>query len=169
MPWSFAGKLDTLENRTIRYPGHAAQWQAFRDAGLFEQEPIDIQGARVRPRDVLHAVLGPRLEVRGEFEDAVVIRVIARGRHQGRSAEAQLDLIDFFDPETGLTSMQRTTGWDGAIVAEMMAREETTRGAVPRELSVDPRRYVEELRARGFSIDEERRFTGESAPESKGT
>ncbi|MGB5657871.1 MAG: saccharopine dehydrogenase C-terminal domain-containing protein [Thermoanaerobaculia bacterium] len=162
MPWTFAGKLQTLENRTIRYPGHAAQWQAFRDAGLFEQESIEVQGARVRPRDVLHAVLGPRLEVHGEFEDAVVIRVVARGRHQGSPAEAQLDLIDFFDPDSGFTSMQRTTGWDGAIVAEMMARGETTRGAVPRELSVDPVRYVEELRARGFSIAEELRFIEEA-------
>ena len=159
MPWTFAGKLQTLENRTIRYPGHAAQWQAFRDAGLFEQELVEIQGVSIRPRDVLHAVLGPRLEVHGEFEDAVLVRVVARGRHEGVPAEAQLDLIDFFDSETGLTSMQRTTGWDGAIVAEMMARGETTRGAVPRELSVDPKRYVEELRARGFSIDEDLRFT----------
>ena len=162
MPWTFAGKLQTLENRTVRYPGHAAQWQAFRDAGLFEQNPMEIQGATVRPRDVLHAVLGPRLEVRGKFEDAVVIRVVARGHHQGRAAEAQLDLVDFYDPDTGFTSMQRTTGWDGAIVAEMMARGETTRGAVPRELSVNPKHYVEELRTRGFSIDEDLRFTDQA-------
>ena len=162
MPWTFAGKLKTLENRTIRYPGHAAQWQAFRDAGLFGQEPIEIDGTTVRPRDVLHAVLGPRLEVEGAFEDAVLVRVIARGRHQGQSAEAQLDLIDYFDPESGFTSMQRTTGWDGAIVAEMMARGETTVGAVPRELSVDSKRYVEELRARGFSIEVRRDPTGSS-------
>ena len=162
MPWTFAGKLQTLENRTVRYPGHAAQWQAFRDAGLFEQNPMEIQGATVRPRDVLHAVLGPRLEVRGKFEDAVVIRVVARGHHQGRAAEAQLDLVDFYDPDTGFTSMQRTTGWDGAIVAEMMARGDTTRGAVPRELSVNPKHYVEELRTRGFSIDEDLRFTDQA-------
>ncbi len=163
LPWTFAGKLQILENRTLRYPGHAAQWQAFRDAGLFGQEPISIQGAQVRPRDVLHAVLGPRLEVQGGFEDAVVIRIVARGRHRGRPAEAQLDLIDFFDRETGFTSMQRTTGWDGAIIAEMMARGETTRGAVPRELSVDPVRYVEELRMRGFSIDEDLRFIADGS------
>ncbi|MGB5574644.1 MAG: saccharopine dehydrogenase C-terminal domain-containing protein [Thermoanaerobaculia bacterium] len=163
MPWTFAGKLQTLENRTIRYPGHASQWQAFRDAGLFEQELIEIQGARVRPREVLHAVLGPRLEVHGEFEDAVIIRVVARGHHRGKPAEAQLDLVDFFDPETGFTSMQRTTGWDGAIVAEMMARGETIRGAVPRELSVNSLRYVDELRARGFSIDEDLRFTDKAS------
>ena len=69
--------------------------------------------------------------------------------------------MDFFDPETGFTSMQRTTGWDGAIVAEMMAREETTRGAVPRELSVNPERYVGELRSRGFSIGEDLRLLEE--------
>jgi lysine 6-dehydrogenase len=165
MPWTFAGKLETLENRTIRYPGHAAQWQAFRDAGLFEQEPIDVEGTKVKPRAVLHTLLGPRLEAQGEFEDAVLVRVIAKGNHQGQEAEAQLDLVDFFDPETGFTSMQRTTGWDGAIVAEMMARGDTTRGAVPRELSVDSSCYVDELRARGFSIEEQLRFTDGAASE----
>jgi hypothetical protein len=45
----------------------------------------------------------------------------------------------------------------------MMARGETVRGAVPRELSVNPKRYVDELRARGFSIDEDLRFTDKTS------
>ncbi|MDH3254825.1 MAG: saccharopine dehydrogenase NADP-binding domain-containing protein, partial [Acidobacteriota bacterium] len=49
-PWTFSGKLRTFENRTLRYPGHAAQWKAFRDAGLFAQHPIEVDGVRVIPR-----------------------------------------------------------------------------------------------------------------------
>lgn len=159
-PWSFLGKLRFLENRTLRYPGHAAQWRAYRDAGLLETEPVQVGGARVAPRDVLHAVLGPRLEAGGEIRDAVLIRVLASGRHQGRAAEAQVDLVDTFDPETGFTAMQRTTGWDAAIVAALMAQEQTPRGAMPRELSVDSERYVAELQRRGFRLQVEVRFSG---------
>jgi len=34
-PWTLAGKLDRLENRTLRYPGHWAQFRAFGLLGLF--------------------------------------------------------------------------------------------------------------------------------------
>lgn len=157
-PWTYAGRLRYLENRTLRYPGHAAQWQAYRDAGLLEQEPIEVGGTTVVPRDLLHELLGPRLAAPSDYRDAVIVRTVATGRHRGRSAEAQVDLVDFFDEETGFTAMQRTTGWDGAIVAAMMARGETPAGAIPRETSVGRQRYVEELGRRGFRVEVEIRF-----------
>jgi len=45
--------------------------------------------------------------------------------------------------------MERTTGWDGAIVAGMMARGQTPRGAVPVELAVPPDLFVQELSKAG--------------------
>jgi lysine 6-dehydrogenase len=159
LPWTFGERLLGIENRTLRYPGHAAQWQAFRDAGLFGQEPVAVDGVEVVPREVLHALLGPRIEAGEETRDAVLIRVIARGRHQGRAAESQVELIDTFDETTGFTAMQRTTGWDLAIVAALMANGHTGLGAVPRELSVDPARYVDELARRGFDLREGFRFS----------
>jgi lysine 6-dehydrogenase len=69
-----------------------------------------------------------------------------------------VDLVDYYDETTGFTAMERTTGWDGAIVAEMMARGDTPRGAVPVELAVDPAKFVAELRLRGFDLKEEVRF-----------
>jgi lysine 6-dehydrogenase len=158
MPWTYAGRLETLENRTLRYPGHAAQWKAFSDAGLLGVEKIRVGDSEVVPRQLLHTLMEPRLRPQPGFRDMVVIRVVASGRHEGRTAEAQLDLLDLFDEETGFTAMQRTTGWDAAIVAAMMARAETPRGAMPRERAVDPSSYVEELRRRGFDLQEELRL-----------
>lgn len=154
-PWTYLGKLRYLENRTLRYPGHAAQWQAYRDAGLLELEPVAVGGTTVVPRDLLHTLLGPRLVAPEDYRDAVIVRTVATGRRQGRRVEAQVDLVDFFDEETGFTAMQRTTGWDGAIVAAMMARGETPAGAVPRETSIDRQRYVEELGRRGLGVEVE--------------
>jgi lysine 6-dehydrogenase len=84
--------------------------------------------------------------------DVVVIRILARGLKDGQGTEAVLELMDCYDEETGFTAMERTTGWDGAIVAGMMARAQTPRGAVPRELSLPAETYVQELDRRGIKL-----------------
>jgi lysine 6-dehydrogenase len=157
-PWTYLGKLKTYQNKTLRYPGHAAQWKAFSDAGLLELEPVEVNGCRVVPREVLHAVLEPKIIAPPNFRDAVIIRTLATGQTRGQAAEAQVDLVDYYDEQTGFTAMERTTGWDGAIVAEMMARGETPRGAVPVELAVDSAKFAHELRQRGFELKEEVRL-----------
>ena len=93
------------------------------------------------PRDLFHALFEP-LVTFPEDRDVCAIRVRATGRKDGRPAEAIVELIDFYDEETGFTAMERTTGWDGAIVAGMMARGQTPRGAVPVELAVPPGLFV---------------------------
>ncbi|MBN2499454.1 MAG: saccharopine dehydrogenase NADP-binding domain-containing protein, partial [Anaerolineales bacterium] len=37
-PWTFEGKLQTYVEKTVRYPGHCATFNAFRDLGLFGRE-----------------------------------------------------------------------------------------------------------------------------------
>jgi len=86
-------------------------------------------------------------------KDVVVIRIRATGRKAGKRAEVLLDLMDFYDADTGFTAMERTTGWDGAIVASMMARGQTRRGAVPVELAVPPELFVQELAKRGIGVE----------------
>jgi lysine 6-dehydrogenase len=157
-PWSYLGKLKTYQNKTLRYPGHAAQWKAFSDIGLLELEFIEVNGVRIVPRDILHTLIGPKIEAPPRFKDLVIIRTLATGRHQGQVAEAQVDLLDYFDPVTGFTAMERTTGWDGAIVAEMMARQETPHGVIPLEQAIYPVKFAAELRSRGFDLKEIVRF-----------
>jgi lysine 6-dehydrogenase len=158
-PWTYLGKLKTYQNKTLRYPGHAAQWKAFADAGLLGLDPIEVNGVQVVPRDVLHALIGPQITARPGSKDVVIIRIVATGKHRGKVAEAQIDLVDYYDEATGFSAMERTTGWDGAIVAEMMARGEPPRGTVPVEIAIDPVQFVAELRQRGFDLQEKVRYT----------
>jgi lysine 6-dehydrogenase len=151
MPWTFEGKLRTLQNKTVRYPGHFAQLRAFYDLGLWSTDPARVGDQEVVPRDLFHALFEPMVTFPGD-RDVVVIRILATGLKDGRPAKAVLDLTDFYDEETGFTAMERTTGWDGAIVAGMMARGQTPRGAVPRELSVLADEYVQELARRGIEV-----------------
>jgi lysine 6-dehydrogenase len=152
MPWTFEGKLKTLQNKTVRYPGHFEQLRAFYDLGLWNLDPVQVGDQEVVPRDLFHSLFQPMVTFPDD-RDVVVIRIRATGRKGGRPAEVLLDLMDFYDEETGFTAMERTTGWDGAIVAGMMARGQTPRGAVPVELAVPPALFVEELAKRGIQVN----------------
>ena len=154
MPWTFEGKLKTLWNKTLRWPGHFAEWQAYMKAGLLETEPIEVQKVRVSPRDMLHALLDPKIRAKPGEPDLVIVRIEALGKKDGRPARVLLDLIDRFDEATGFTAMERTTGWDGSIKAIMNARGVTPRGVHPAELAVPGPLYVSELRKRGFNLAE---------------
>jgi protein-S-isoprenylcysteine O-methyltransferase Ste14 len=41
-PWTFEGKHERLENRTLRYPGDRAQFKAFAQLGLLEVESVQL-------------------------------------------------------------------------------------------------------------------------------
>lgn len=153
-PRTFLGKLRTYQNKTLRYQGHCAQWKAFRDAGLLEGEPVSFPGGSIRPRDFLQALLEPQIRAQPGEKDLCIIRSKAVGESQGRPVEAVVDLFDYYDERTGLTAMERTTGWHAAIVAQLTARGEIRRGAVPVELAMSGQRMMEECRARGMQIKE---------------
>jgi lysine 6-dehydrogenase len=158
MPWTFEGKVRTLQNKTLRYPGHFAQLRAFYDLGLWDQRPVNVGGAEFVPRDLFHTLFEPKVTFPGE-NDMILLRVRAVGKKDGRGAEAIVELIDYFDDETGFTSMERTTGWSAAIVAEMMARGEIATGSGGVEVQVPAGRYVEELRKRSINVTESIIFT----------
>ena len=150
-PWTFEGKLKSYQNKTIRYPGHFNQLRAFWDLGLFDLNPINIEGQKIIPRKVFHKLLGPKVVFR-EDKDLVGIRVKCIGKKNGKDSEVVLDLIDFYDEETGFTAMERTTGWDASIVAIMMAHGNIQKGAIPVELAIPGEDFVAELKKRGIEI-----------------
>ena len=148
-PWTFEGKLKRLENKTLRYPGHVAQFKAFRDLGLFEQEKMKIGDAEISPREFYHELLAPQI-IDPNLKDICVMRV----KGIGPTEECVVELIDRYDEETGFLAMQRITGWHASIVAILAARGEVEKGVVPVELAVSGSRIVEEARKRGFDITE---------------
>lgn len=152
-PWTFYGQLETYELKTVRYPGHWAQIKAFADLGLLDLKPIRVGGQEVVPRQVFHALFEPQVSA-PDVRDIGVIRVWARGEKDGAPAEITVEVIDVYDEATGFTAMERLTGWHASIVAHMMARGDTPKGAVPLEVAVPGDVFVAEARRRGFRITE---------------
>ena len=153
MPESFLGRVEELDYKTIRYPGHCEKFKLLIALGLASSEEIEIDGSRVSPRRVLGEMLLRRLPADGP--DLVFIRIVFRGVLEGKSQTLFYDVIDRFDRETGLSAMMRTTAFPASIVAQMMARGETKgKGAIPQERSIPPRAFVKELDRRAVRISE---------------
>ncbi len=154
-PWTYEGKLRTYQNKTLRYPGHFLQWKTLMDVGMLEEEPVDLgNGVKVSPRHVLHTVFEPKMRPLPQDKDLVIVRVKCLGEKEGQRAEALVEVIDYFDEETGFTAMERTTGWHGSIIAILMARGATPRGAKPVEVAVPGHLFVKEMKQRGIPLTE---------------
>jgi lysine 6-dehydrogenase len=158
---TFAGKLQTLQNKTLRYPGNYAQLMLMRQLGLFDLTPTEVDGQRVVPRHLLHALWDPQIRADRDTIDFILIRVLARGVKDGRPAEARIDLVHHADPKTGFTAMEQGTGWHAAIMTEAIARGDVARGVIPVEGAMTGTEFVRQAALRGFKVERELRFTSE--------
>jgi lysine 6-dehydrogenase len=152
-PWTFRDKLKTYQLKILRYPGTFAQLKAFSDLGLYELDPVEVDGQCIIPRHVFHALYEPKVSA-PVIDDICIIRAHTVGTKSGRKMNAVVEVIDYYDSSTGFTSMQRTTGWHLSIVASLMARGQTPIGSMPLELAVPGDVFVREARRRGFNITE---------------
>jgi len=152
-PWTLEGKLERLENKTLRYPGHWAQFGAFSQLGLLSLDPVDVGGVNVVPRDILSVLLEPKI-VRPEIKDVCVMLVKCVGEKNSEKRKVFVELVDRYDEVTGFTAMQRLTGWHASIVAILAAKGRLAPGAIPVELAVPGITIVEEARKRGLKVKE---------------
>lgn len=150
----YEGKIPTMEYKTLRYPGHAHIMEAIRDLGLLDLGAIDVKGKPVVPRDVAIACMAPRLN-KPDGRDLVAMRVIVEGTKAGKRVAHTWEMVDRFDEKTGITSMERTTGFSLAITGLMQARGQITPAGVHTSDEVMPGEvYVAELAKRGVVISE---------------
>ena len=154
MAFRYEGKIPSMEYKTLRYPGHAAIMEAIRDLGFLDQDPIEVKGGRVAPRDVAIATMGPRLTKPGA-RDLVALRVTVRGKKSGKEKLIDWELVDFYDEAHGISAMMRTTGYSLSITGQMQARGDIeTKGVHTPDECVPAAKYIKELRARGIKIRE---------------
>ena len=114
--------VPNMKEKTLRYPGHVELMRVFREVGLFDLNEIEVQGAKVRPRDRTAKLLFPRWTLDEGEEDFILMRVIAEGSEGGRPVRHTYDLYDEYDRETGHSSMARTAGFSLSIVARMIVQ-----------------------------------------------
>lgn len=155
-PETYAGRLETYDYKTVRYPGHVEKVRVLRDLGLLDLEPIEVETEtgphKVAPRAITHRAIAPRLSFPGE-PDLVVLRVTCRGEDAaGLPIEVRYDVLDFFDEKTGFSAMERTTAFPAAIVLAYLASGAAARGAIPLEKAVPGQAFIRELVRRGVPL-----------------
>jgi lysine 6-dehydrogenase len=153
MPWTYQGRLRTMEYKTLRYPGHADAMRTIRELGLLELEPVAVKGHSVVPRDVFIACVEPRLR-RPDSHDLVALRVEAEGTREGQPMRVVYDLLDFHDDANGITAMERTTGFSLSITGQIQAaRQVLATGVLTPDLAIPADTYVAELAKRNVRIE----------------
>ncbi|MGB3262230.1 saccharopine dehydrogenase family protein [Paenisporosarcina sp.] len=147
--------VETLEYKTIRYPGHAEKFKVLVDLGLTKKETtVEVDGKTVSTREVLKAALTPGLLL-GDKQDAVLLRVIVSGNKDGQLATYSYELVTKKDMTDQVTAMARATANTISIVAQMIGNGEITkRGVYAPEQIVPGDTYISELKKRGVQIQE---------------
>ena len=154
MAFRYEDKIPTMEYKTLRYPGHAKIMEAIRDLGLLEQDPIEVNGMQVSPRAVAVAAMGPRL-TKPDSADLVALRVIVSGKKAGKPKTFEWDLVDRYDASTGISAMERTTGFSLAITGLMQVRGQVNAlGVRTPDEAMPAEAYIAELRKRDIDIKE---------------
>ena len=121
LPYSFEGQgIKNIEERTLRYPGHFDKIRTLYECGLFETEPITVNGQRIAPLDVNKAVLGKKLNIPDD-PDVIALRVNVNGVKNKMRHEVVCEMLDYYDKKEKISAMARTTTLTLVIIAELVA------------------------------------------------
>lgn len=113
-------KARNIQEKTLRYPGHIQKISLLKDIGLFDLKEVDVQGQKIRPRDLAARLLFPMWEMKQDDPDLTVAKFIVKGRREGKTLEYTYDLLDRYDPQTKTSSMARTTGYTATAAVRML-------------------------------------------------
>ncbi len=148
-----------LVEKTLRYPGHADLMRGYRDGGLFDTEPVEVDGVLVSPRALTSRLLFERWRFAPGEPDLSVMRLEVDGSRDGNDVRRVFDLLDRHDAATDTSSMARTTGYTATAVARLVLAGfyDEPGIAAPEVLGRDPEAYaylLERLAERGIRFTE---------------
>lgn len=150
-PYTFQGKVQNYEYKTIRFPGHCALMRIFKDFGFWGTDEIDLHGCKAKPREMFYKVFGDQLS-RFEDKDMCAVRAVGVGKKDGQDRRIQIDIFDREDDVTKFTSMERLTGFSAAIYAHEIGQGNVDSGCIRYETAVTGKKFVEEIQKRGIGL-----------------
>jgi len=147
-------RAGTLEEWTLRWPGHLEKMKILKELGFFRKENVDFTLGVIT------------LPMTYESPDFSIMRVEGVGLLNGERTRMAYTVYD--EERGGFTSMSRLTGFTAAAVVRLVAEGSCIHGVIPPEIlgmRIDTfGRIIDELRERGVKITEEK----EDAPSGTG-
>ena len=151
MPWTYEGKIQILENKTLRYSGHWDEMIAYRQLGLFNENPIEINDVKISPREFYHKLLEPKLSIHNPI-DICIMRTEAVGFIDGNKSKKTVECIEYFDKETGFLAMEKWTGYHASMVMQHIINGSVEKGVVSIEKAISGSDFYNSAIKRNYKI-----------------
>jgi lysine 6-dehydrogenase len=113
--------IPNMKEKTLRYPGHIEKIAVLRETGFFSQEPVEVNGARIRPLDLTARLLFPIWKLQPGEVDLTVMHLVVEGEKTGERLRYVYDMLDRYDSASGVHSMARTTGYTATAAVRLVA------------------------------------------------
>ncbi|WP_188455855.1 saccharopine dehydrogenase family protein [Virgibacillus oceani] len=160
--YTLKDKARKLYEKTVRYSGHWSKMAVLAELGFLAEEPIEIDGNQISPRKLTEKLLEPKLRGKSN-EDITVVRVVTKGKKNGKNTTYTWEMVDLYDHERNITSMAKTTAIPAMLMANWILNKKVTEtGVVPVENIIVSDRFspfISELNSQGITI----KYTEESA------
>lgn len=106
-----------MEEKTIRYPGHADIFKTLIDCGFLSNENVHCHRNLVSIRDVTIEYLRTALR-KGDARDlSIMVIEITRG-----SKRREYACVDYYDEKNDISSMARMTAYTGSVIAQCIKK-----------------------------------------------
>jgi lysine 6-dehydrogenase len=127
--------IKNQKEKTLRYPGHVDIIISLKESGFFSENLIDINEIKISPLRVTSQILFNEWKLGLEEEELTVMKVILDGEKNGEKRKVEWSLLDYFDKETKISSMARTTGYTCTAAVNLIAKKLfNKKGVFPPEL-----------------------------------
>lgn len=157
VPYTFKDKINQLNYKTIRYPGHCEKFKLLLDLGLADKKKITLGNQKIISRDFFASFLLQILPI--NEKDVVLLKVTGEGLKDGEKLRIEYMMIDRYDEKNNITSMMRTTGYPVSIISQMIKDEKITkRGVFCSEEIVPCQPFFNELKKRNIIINKEIKY-----------
>jgi len=152
LPFSYLGKIQNLNYKTIRYPGHCHLFKSMIDLGFTSEQSITIDKNQYKRRELFENLLLDPLTYLSN--DVVLIRVWAKGIKDGQQRQITYEAIEYGDQQNKLTAMMRTTAFPATIILSMLLDERIqARGVLRQEDAVPAADFIRELAKRNINFN----------------
>ena len=129
------------------------------DLGFGSDEPINVRGVKVSPREVLARLLEMTPVEDVEPQDCDVLRIVATGKAQGQQLEIMNQVVVYPYRRWGIGAGALDTGTPLAIAGKMLARGEINRrGAFGPEMCVPTDIFFREAARYDMHVESEQRI-----------
>ena len=135
LPYYLKSHVLTLQEKTLRFPGHYDLVKYISQAKFQE-------------------IFGKWLDAYPiQEKDISILKVAAKGKSKITGRQIMIEKIMNVESDENWTSMQKSTGFTTAVIAKLIAEGKASAGAYPPEIAIPPKLVLDALK-KDFSIYE---------------